>query len=106
MNNRSYEKSIEQLENLHSQMKAVLEWKKVRNEEVGRNPSLRLPFYDTSVRELADLKSKFFFDSIRLRQVLEEQNAKLPDDHSRQLINKLTSLEQQVHYLGSNIRVY
>lgn len=106
MNHPSYEKSIEQLENLHSQMKAVLEWKKLRMEEVYRNPSLKVPSYDTSLRQLVDLKSKFFFNSMRLREALLDKNAASPDAHSRQLINKLTSLEQQVHYLGSNIRFY
>ena len=105
MNNRSYQKSFEHLENLHQQMKAVLEWKKFKVEERDRNPSLRLPFYDTSVGQLADLKSKFFSNSIRLRNDLEEKKVKLPDDHRHQLINKLTTLEKQAHYLGSHIRV-
>jgi hypothetical protein len=87
-------------------MNAVLEWKKLRVEETSRNPSFRLPFYDTSIGPLADLKSKFFSDSIRLRETLCSKRLKIPDDSRHQLMNKLTTLEQQVHYLGSNTRVY
>jgi hypothetical protein len=105
MKMQSYQKSFEHLENLHRQMKAVLEWKKFKIEERNINPSLRLPFYDTSVGQLADLKSKFFSNSIRLRNDLEEKHHKLPDERKHQLINKLTTLEKQAHYLGSNIRV-
>jgi hypothetical protein len=105
MKTPSYQESFEQLENLQRQMKAVLEWKKFKIEERKRNPSFRVPFYDTSVGKLADLKSKFFSDSIRLRNGLEEKNAKLPEDHRNQLIDKLTTLEKQVIYLGGNVRV-
>jgi len=87
-------------------MKAVLGWKKFRVEETSRNPSFRLPFYDTSVGQLADLKSKFFSSSIRLRNNLEERKVKLPEDRRHQIINKLTILEQQVHCLGRDTRVY
>lgn len=105
MNNTNYQKRFEHLEELHKQMKAVLEWRKFKIEERNRNPSFRLPFTDNSIGQLADLKSKFFSDSVRLRNNLEEKHKKLPDEQKYQLRNKLTRIEQQVHYLGSNIRV-
>ena len=105
MNNQSYQKNFEHLENLHDQMKTVLGWKKLKIEERNRNPSFRIPFYDTSLMPLLDLKSKFFSESMQLRLDLLEKNKELPAEHRHQLINKLTTLEQQVHYMGSNIRV-
>jgi hypothetical protein len=55
--------------------------------------------------ELLDLKSKFFSESMPLRLDLLEKNKELPAEHRHQLLNKLTKLEQQVHYLGSNKRI-
>lgn len=103
---KSYRESFEQLEDLYSQMKAVLEWGKLKTEERNRNPSFRLFFHDSSMEEMLDLKSKFFSGSIQLRLDLLEKNKNLPKEHKNQLINKLTTLEQKVYYLGSNVRIF
>jgi len=92
-----------ELKDLLSDMKALLEWQKLKVYENTHNPSLRLFFGDDAVHQLADKYALFLSVSTQISQCLKNQGRSVKRS---QLAKELHKLCAQFYYLGTDVRVY
>lgn len=96
-------KELVQLKDILSEMKALIEWRKLRAFENSFNPSTRLFSGDDTQQELSSKYSRFLSVSAEINHILQNTTC---SPVKAQIIKELNKLYCQLHHLGTNVRVY
>ena len=94
---------LSQLKDILSEMKALIEWQKLRAFESSGNPSGQLLFSDNTPQQLSNKYGRFLSISTEIDHILK-MNAHLVKQSS--IIKELNKLHCQLYYLGTDVRVY
>ena len=86
-----------------SEMKALIEWQKLKAFENSRNPSQRLLFSDDTPQQLTQRYGRFLSISAEINHMLKT-NIHLTGRPS--ITKELKNLHCQLYYLGTDVRVY
>ncbi|MHC4333331.1 MAG: hypothetical protein ACYSUV_06205 [Planctomycetota bacterium] len=92
-----------QLKDILSEMKALVEWWKLKAFENSRNPSARLFFSDDIQQQLSSKYGRFLLVSADIKRILQNKDCSCK---KTQIIKELNKLYCQLHYLGTDVRVY
>jgi hypothetical protein len=104
MEKQALQPSLKELQGVLNDMKALLEWHKLKQFEAQQGPTSALRFHDTT---WADLNNRYFsFLSLALQ--IHAAIAKKTADGNRfnNIKKQLTKIELQAYFLGSGIRFY
>ena len=94
---------LSRLKEILSEMKALIEWQKLRVFENSRNPSRQLLFSNDTPQQLSNYYCQFLCTSAEIDYILKT-NAHFA---KRSLIIKeFHTLYCQLYYLGTDVRVY
>lgn len=94
---------LSQLKGILSEMKALIEWQKLKAFENSRNSSSRLLFSNDTPQQLSNKYGRFLSVFTEIDHILNT-NAHLVKQPS--IIKELNTLHCQLHYLGTDVRVY
>jgi hypothetical protein len=94
---------IVQLRHILSEMKALVEWWKLKAFENSHNPSTRFYFSDDTQQELSNKYSSFLSVSAEVHRTLQNKDC---TPGKTQIIKELKTLYCQLYYLGTDVRVY
>jgi len=94
---------ILQLKDILSEMKALLEWQKLKVFEDTRNPSRQLLFSDDTSRQLSNQYNRFLSVSAEIDHILKT-NTRLVKQSP--IIKEYDKIYWQLYYLGTDVRVY
>ena len=104
MQKDTLDSTFEELHDLVEQMKAALQWQKLKLMEQSRLHLSSLYFPDTTAQQVMDLRSRFHSVAFRLHQFLNKED--IPESTKNKILKKLSRLELEQQYLGSGIRFY
>ncbi|MDD5458118.1 MAG: hypothetical protein PHF37_01825 [Phycisphaerae bacterium] len=94
---------LSQLKTILSEMKALLQWQKLKAFENSRNPSTRLVFSDDTPQQVSSNYSNFLSLSAQIDHILRT-NHHIAKRVS--IVKELDKLYCQLYYLGTDVRVY
>lgn len=92
-----------QLKDILSEIKALLEWQKLKAFENSCNPSRRLLFSDDTSRQLSNQYNRFLSVSAEIDHILKT-NTRLVKQSP--IIKEYDKIYWQLYYLGTDVRVY
>ena len=92
-----------QLKDILSEIKALLEWQKLKVFEDTRNPSRQLLFSDDTSRQLSNQYNRFLSVSAEIDHILKT-NTRLVKQSP--IIKEYDKIYWQLYYLGTDVRVY
>jgi len=94
---------LSRLKDILSEMKALLEWQKLRVYETTHNPSIRLFFHNDTTQQLSNRYAQFLFIRSEIDRILKTTPYVVK--HSA-ILKDLHALYAQFYYLGTDVRVY
>ena len=104
MKEKDLKAAIVKLKAILEDLKALLEWHKLKRFEAAQRSFSNLKFDDTTVNDLNDKYSTFLLLASQIHAGLNNQNiqqSKLED-----IKKELIKIQLQAYYLGSDVRVY
>lgn len=104
MNIQKLRTGIIELKGILEEMKALLEWHKLRRFESTQRPSSNLQFHDTTLNDLDNKYASFLLLASQIHAELDSSN--IPQDNYRITKKEFIKLELQAYYLGSDVRIY
>ena len=104
MKEQDLQAAIVELKSILEEMKALLEWHRLKRLEATQHSLSNLKFHDTI---LNDLNNKYsFFSSIASQIHTGLNNQNIPKSKLKIIKKEITKIELQAYYLGSNVNVY
>ena len=100
---KELEVKLFQLKDILSEMKALLEWQKLKVFENTRNPSRQLFFSDDTPQQLSHYTCQFYSVSAEIELVLKA-NTHFAKRSS--ILKELNKRHCQLYYLGTDVRIY
>ena len=94
---------ILKLKNIGSDMKALIEWQKLKAFERTHNPSTNLFFHDDTRQQLFSLYNSFLAVFAKINDILKDNVHLLK---YTLLTKELNRLYAEIYYLGTDVRVY
>ena len=100
MKKNKFESAIVELKRILGDMKALLEWHKLKRFEAAKNAFPNLMFHDTTLIDWNNKYSTFLLLASKIHAKIDNQNI------SQTIKKELVKLELQAFYLGSHVRIY
>ena len=104
MKEKNLEAAIVELKSILEDMRALLEWHKLKQSETRQQSSSNLRFYDATIGDLNNKYSEFLLLASRIHTGVDNQN--IPQSTLMAIEKQLTTIELQAYYLGSGVRIY
>jgi len=93
---------VERLTRIYERLKTLNQWNLLKQDEMRRNLSGGIHFWDNPGQDIVDLYSEFSMTAKRAEQIL--QAIKRPSDSIACLKRRIDTLCNQIYYWGSGIR--
>ncbi len=106
MKTAELQKSLRYLAELMDNMKALIEWQRLKQIEAYCNRGSSLRFYDSTGEQLFDKYNDFLFEASWLRKQLRRYKNQIPPKEFQSMTSQLNKLLAKLYYLGTEVRIY
>ncbi len=97
---------LKTLRQIVQEMKTLLAWQKLKLGEARQISISGIRLFDTTNTDLFNKYSSFLSISMQIHHVLDNGNTKITKSEQSRIKSELMTMEYQVHYLGSGVRVF
>jgi hypothetical protein len=97
---------LNELKNIIEEVKAILEWYKLKIFERSSNPSLTVFLQDDTFQQITDKQAAFQSLWIEITLLLQDKTIPLSQNQRIEFQKELKKLSLQFYYLGSDVRIY
>ena len=101
-----FEDGIKTLKGLLEEMKALLEWQKLKYLESKHQSGRLLLSYEQIQQDLTDKYCGFLGVWSQMQATLNDPKDNTNKSKKQKIVKELNKLRSQLHYLGTNVRVY
>ena len=97
---------LKALRQILQEMKELLAWQQLKHIEAKQRSISGIRFFDTTSTDLLDKYSSFLSISMQMHHILDKGKTKITKAEQSRVKSELMTMEYQVHYLGSGVRVF
>jgi len=106
MKEADLETGLRNLQQILQEIKTLIAWQQLKRIEARQSSISGIRLFDTTSTDLLDKYSSFLSISIRMHHLLEDGNTKITKVKKSHIKSKLMTMEYQIYYLGSGVRVF